>query len=278
MSLRQTAAPTAEPVSLDALKLHLRIDGSDEDDLLTAFTAAARGTCESFQGRAYVAQTWRVTLDRFPGGGEEWTADKEFVASADPNAAGTIRVPRPPLISVTSIAYVDTDGDSQTLDAADYTVDTASEPGRIVPAYGEDWPSTREQPGAVTVTFVAGYATPFTADAATNILTAAGRALTSGEVVRLTNEGGELPGGLAADTDYYARDISGRTFKLALTDGGVAIDLTSAGSGTHFIGDVPAMVRTAVKMLAGHYYENREGAAAGLPPTVESLLWQERCF
>ena len=39
-----------------------------------------------------------------------------------------------------------------------YTVDADSAPGRIVPAYGEMWPTTRDQIDAVTVRFVAGYA------------------------------------------------------------------------------------------------------------------------
>ena len=189
MSIRQTAPPTAEPVSLDALKAHLRVDGGDEDELLAAYCAAAREACETFQGRAYVAQIWQVTLDRFPGPGEDWVADKDFVPSADPFSVGVIKLPRPPLQSITSIAYVDANGATQTLAASGYQVDTASEPGRVLPAYNGSWPSTRAQPNAVTITFTAGYATPFTADATTNLLTATRRTFASGDLVRLTNDG-----------------------------------------------------------------------------------------
>lgn len=38
-----------------------------------------------------------------------------------------------------------------------YDVDTASEPGRLGPAFNEDYPGTRAQLGAVTVNFYAGY-------------------------------------------------------------------------------------------------------------------------
>lgn len=38
-----------------------------------------------------------------------------------------------------------------------YDVDTDSEPGRLVPAFNQDYPDPREQVGAVTVNFYAGY-------------------------------------------------------------------------------------------------------------------------
>ena len=48
---------------------------------------------------------------------------------------------------------------------------------------------------------------------------------------------GSAPGGLAADTAYYVinADKRGR-FQLSTTEGGTAINITSAGSGTHTIG------------------------------------------
>lgn len=278
MSLRQTAAPTSEPVTLDELKQHLRIDGDDENDLLTSLLIAARSACEGAQNRAYVSQTFEVTLDRFPNGGEQWRADMGFVDAADLDDPGTVNLPRPPLAKVTGITYVDSNGATQTLSTSDYAVDNKTEPGRIVPAYSESWPSPRTQRNAITITYVAGYATPFTADASTNIVTASGRTFADGDLVRLTNISGALPTGLSANTDYYVRDASGSTFKLAATAGGSAIDITGAGTGTHFVGEVPAKVRLAIKCLVGHYYENREGVGGPMPATVESLLWQDRNF
>jgi 3-deoxy-7-phosphoheptulonate synthase len=61
--------------------------------------------------------------------------------------------------SVVSINYVDSDGATQTLAAANYTVFTPTDgPGVIELAYNESWPSTRAVPNAVTVRFIAGYA------------------------------------------------------------------------------------------------------------------------
>ena len=139
MGLVRTVAPAAEPVSLAEAKAQCRIDSTDENDLLTALIAAARTHLEEILWRACVTQTWRLTLLGFPICG------------------GPLFAPRCPLQSVTSIAYLDAAGESRTLDAGDYVVDEAAEPGTIEPAYGLSWPVTRDHPAAVTVTFVAGF-------------------------------------------------------------------------------------------------------------------------
>jgi hypothetical protein len=72
----------------------------------------------------------------------------------------------------------------------------------------------------------------FTADAATDILTVA-HPFSDGQALYVASTG-TLPAGLAAATKYYARDVvAGVSMKLAATAGGVAINLTSAGTGTH---------------------------------------------
>lgn len=126
------------PVSVVELKAHLRIDADDdtEDLLLAAYIAAATQWCEEYNGRKFLDTTCVEVFDAFP----------------------TQFEPRNhPLSSVTSIVYTDTDGDAQTLDAADYQVDTQSETPRIVVAYNGSWPDTRAVPNAVTLTYVAGY-------------------------------------------------------------------------------------------------------------------------
>lgn len=51
-------------------------------------------------------------------------------------------------------------------------------------------------------------------------------------VLATTNQ---LPDPLTPGTVYYVRDSTGRTFKLAATLGGAAIDLTNTGTGEHYI-------------------------------------------
>ncbi len=139
MALILITAPAAEPVTLAEAKLHLKVDGADDDALITTLVTAARRFAERFSRRALVTQTWDLVLDAFP-------ADD-----------GAIFVPRPQLQSVTSITYIDGAGSSQVLAASKYKVDIASQPGRIAPAFGQSWPATRAEMTAVTARFVAGY-------------------------------------------------------------------------------------------------------------------------
>lgn len=65
------------------------------------------------------------------------------------------------LVSVESITYVDTDGNTQTLASDQYQVVTSTVPGMILPAYNVTWPSVRNIKEAVTLSYAAGYGTDY---------------------------------------------------------------------------------------------------------------------
>lgn len=138
MALKLVTGPAAEPVSVSEAKSHLRVDLADDDTLIGNYITAARQWCEAFTRRALVTQTWDLTFDYWP--------------------TYEIRLPLPPLQSVTSISYTDQDGSTSTFSSSNYFVDTTGEPGRIVLKSFATWPSVvlREAAG-VTVRFVAGY-------------------------------------------------------------------------------------------------------------------------
>lgn len=137
MALTLTTVPGEEPITLAEAKSHLRVTTDDDNALLEALISAARQLVETHTNRALITQTWQWRLDTFPSWG--------------------LRIPHAPLVSVSSIQYVDGDGATQTLATTEYTVDAKSDPGRITPAYGKSWPNTRWQMNAVIITFVAGY-------------------------------------------------------------------------------------------------------------------------
>ncbi len=148
--------PASEPVTVAEAKLHCRVDISDDDAWFTNAIVAARQACEVEAKRAFITQTWTAYFDRFPGAAAASSCPvQERPVSRDKRA---IRMPLPPLASVTSIVYLDTNGASQTLNASKYLVDDKDDPGVIVPAYGESWPDTRDQLNAVAIEFVAGAA------------------------------------------------------------------------------------------------------------------------
>lgn len=146
MALYLVTAVAQEPLSLGETKLHCRVEHADDDALLTALIIAAREYCETFTHRALAPQTWDLKLDDFPCGSEI-----------------PIVLPKPPATSVTSISYVDSNGDTQTWASSNYTTEFPSgqwaEKARIVPAYSVSWPVTRSVINAVTVRFVCGYTT-----------------------------------------------------------------------------------------------------------------------
>ena len=71
-------------------------------------------------------------------------------------------------------------------------------------------------------------------DTAANSIRINGHGFKLGEIVRVT--GASLPAPLLANTNYYVRDVTTNTFKLSLTSGGSAINLTTAGTGLRQIG------------------------------------------
>ena len=162
-------APTVEPVSLDEAKALCRIDTTADDVLVSGLITAARKYGEVCTRRQFCTATWKMSLDSFYTGPVSGAYDD--LRLSQPQAIGatpfgspgyrwltSIRIPVPPLQSVTTLTYVDTNGVTQTLDPTLYIVDANSETGRITPAFSTPWPYTRSVINAVNITFVAGYA------------------------------------------------------------------------------------------------------------------------
>jgi uncharacterized phiE125 gp8 family phage protein len=140
MALIRLTAPTVTPLTLAEVKKHLRVVDTDEDDIIAIYLKAATDWADGewgFLGRALVTQTWRLTIDEFP--------DAE------------IKIPLPPLQSVTQVVYDDPAGVAQVVNTADYYVDTDSEPGWVVPIANVSWPTPLDAVNAVRIDFVAGY-------------------------------------------------------------------------------------------------------------------------
>jgi len=79
-----------------------------------------------------------------------------------------------------------------------------------------------------------GTGTTCTADASTDTITATAHGLSNNDVVLFTNSGGALPGGLSTNTIYYVISAATDTFQVSTSLGGGAVDITDAGTGTHY--------------------------------------------
>ncbi len=140
-----TTAPAAEPITLTDVKNHLKIDYTDDDDLLAIIIQAVREFVEVYTGRALMTKTIQEYYDKFP----LYTVT---------NPRGGIEARFAPLQSLTFVKYKDSDGTTQTLTVnVDYTFDNISEPPRIFPYYGTTWPTVRDEPNSVWIEYEGGY-------------------------------------------------------------------------------------------------------------------------
>ncbi|NRF91535.1 phage head-tail connector protein [Paenibacillus frigoriresistens] len=138
-SLSIVTPPIDEPVTLEEVKAHLRVDFDDDDFYIAALIYAAREITEQKTNRALITQTWDYILDDFP-------------------CVNEIKLRKPSLQSVTSVNYTTSDGVEHVMSTDDYIVDTKSNPGRIFLGFSKIWPPVVLQPAsAVRIRFVAGY-------------------------------------------------------------------------------------------------------------------------
>lgn len=231
----QTIAPTAEPISLAQAKRQLRVDGTDDDTFIAGLITAARSYVENYCSSQLVVATFQQKLDQFPCG-------------------DTISLNYPPLLDVTSITYVDTAGATQTLATTVYSVLTTEKPGKIKLKYGQSWPSIRSQPDAVTITFRAGYARPFTA-ATSDVITFAATEPAEIASFRLSTTDADLPAPLSTGVSYSTSGLPGTLCNFTLS--GSEVDITDAGTGTHFVGVIPESAIHAMLLLISHWYTSR---------------------
>ena len=149
-SIRRSVEPTADIVSLAAVKKFVRIGNSVSihDDELLGLIRSATMQAEDFTKRAFIQQTWVITFDALL-----------FDFFSIPDIPRLIEIPRPRLISLDEVRFFKEDGTEEVFDLNDLTVDTNSEPGRVVLKRGVTWPTGLRDIDAVKLTYKAGYGT-----------------------------------------------------------------------------------------------------------------------
>jgi len=231
--------PTVEPVSLAEAKRHLRLTSDDtaKDGEIASLIVAARTRVQQDTNLALVTSTWETYLDCFPVGTR-------------------LELPLPPLQSVTHVKYTDTDAAETTVDGSYYHVDTVRRPGRIVLAYGQQWPTaTLRTANGIVVRFVAGYA------AYSGTVTTVATAVTK-------STGSDFNVGWPAG---HPVTINGVVYEIASVASTTAATLrstagTQASAVAYSTADVPADLRIAVLILIYHWFDQR-----GMTESVEEI-------
>ena len=147
-SIRRSVDPTADIVTLTAVKEWLRIGSSvsEHDNVLLALIRSATRKAEDFTQRAFIQQTWVITFDALL-----------FDFFSIPDIPRLIELPRPRLISLDEVRFFKEDGTETTFTLTDLIVDSNSEPARIILKRGVTWPTGLRDIDAVKITYKAGY-------------------------------------------------------------------------------------------------------------------------
>lgn len=133
-----TTAPVIEPIDADDVKDWGKIETDAEDTLIESLITAVRQVAEPWLGRSLIEQTIMSTLNFWPD--------------------NPVRLPRPPLISVSSISTIDEEGNSTTYSTDNYFVRTDIVPGEVVVKNGSAPPiNTDRYYGGFQVVHVSGY-------------------------------------------------------------------------------------------------------------------------
>ena len=180
MKLIVNTGPNVEPITLQELKNHLKIDfgtladNALEDDALNDIITASRKHVEEITGRKLVTQTWDYYLNDWPG-------------------CDYIKLPFGNLSTVDTITVYDSTGGSTTFGlatgiATGFDIEKNGEGiGRIVLPYDSEWPTVTLRPSnPIKITFAAGYGT-----LATNVPSAL-RTAVKFEAQNMWRHGGEF--------------------------------------------------------------------------------------
>lgn len=157
---RLVTAPAAEPITRDEVRTLLRDPPTDENGFIDTCLIEARQIFEALTGIACINQTWKLTLDAWPGGGERWWDGYRELPVTELYRGGLdfVQLPRYPLSSVSAVTTYDLDDAATSVVVADvFLTDTASFPGRLVLRSGQTWPIALRDRNAIEITYVAGF-------------------------------------------------------------------------------------------------------------------------
>lgn len=136
-----TTAATDVALSVDQAKRQLRIEPEDTDeDVHTGeLCRAAHRKIENELGYPILRTTCETHLACFPRG-PIWLGGGDA-------------------LTISALRYIDGNGDTQTIDPADYKLNAIGRVAEVYPAPSFSWPSTQRVPSAVVIEWTAGWAT-----------------------------------------------------------------------------------------------------------------------
>jgi len=144
MGLQTLGPAPAAPVSLSDAKAWLRVGHAGEDAAITALISTAAARVETETGRALFTRAFRETLDSWHPRRLSGCASAFALAVA-------------PAVSVEAVRTFDRAGEATLWDEAEYRVDTAADPGRLIARAPFAFPRPGRLAAGIEIDFTAGY-------------------------------------------------------------------------------------------------------------------------
>ena len=138
--------PTKPAITVDSLKLHLRIDNNEEDGLLEAIIYAATARVEEYIDMKLIKQKWAIYWDSFLSKKKNepwWDGTREMAIGELYNCNSKLDLPFGKVMGDDySFSIMDGEGVYNVFDQSLYQVDGISKQSRIALKTGGTWPST----------------------------------------------------------------------------------------------------------------------------------------
>lgn len=245
----QQTLPTAEPITLAAMKSWLKINTSKDDADISALITAARTYLEDATGLFLAPRTFAQYLDGFPsfpyipgyGLVPSISSGFPFAWNYPTAQQGTwmarrnpfeVHLAAWPVTAIAKVTYIAASGNPTDLTPGeDFIMDLVSRPARISPLPAATWPISLLFTNSVGIFFSAGF---------------------DPDPTTITDETVTVP----TPPEQIAE--------------------------TKFVSGIPETLKVAVRMLVSHWYFNREpvtaGGAASVPHSVDQLIQLNRIF
>lgn len=141
-------APTGLAADLTQTKSFLKVEGSDEDTLITALIKAVTERLETETGLKFITQKWDIYYDHFPSKPVDdwWDGVRDGALSQLYTSSDTIDLPFGRLNSIAAFKTIDESDTEYTFAASNYSLDTTGPFGRIGLKIGQVWPQTILKP------------------------------------------------------------------------------------------------------------------------------------
>ena len=132
-SLRVITPPAVEPVDIDLVRRHCRVDSDYDDDLLTTYSVSARTWAENWLNRALITQELLFSMTTSPPPTSAPLVPQSLIVfplNWPPTIRKPISIPRAPCVSIKSVLWGAVD-DMEPADPNDFIVNLMVEPAQI---------------------------------------------------------------------------------------------------------------------------------------------------